>query len=140
VPIALVLAALAFVFLLLALIPSRRLLHAGVPLWPRVVYLVLLVLLGVAAFELRPLARYLLPLIVLLFLLPFSGLPERWSRWRRRTSRGDGGGGGGPGAGEGGSPPTGASRVPRGWARNTPPESIIDGQAVRLEPDEPKQP
>ena len=139
-PIALVLAALALVFLLLALIPSRRLWQAGVPLWPRIVSLVLLVFLGVAAFELRPLARYLLPLIVLLFLLPFSGLPERWSRWRRRTSRGDEGGQGAPDIDEGGGPPTGASRVPRGWARKAPPESIIDGQAVRLEPDEPPQP
>jgi len=140
VPIALVLAVLAFVFLLLALIPSRRLWKAGVPLWPRIVYLLLLVFLGVAAFELRPLARYLLPLIILLFLLPFSGLPERWSRWRRRTSRGDEGGQRAPDIDEGDGPPTGASRVPRGWARKAPPESIIDGQAVRLEPDEPPQP
>ena len=139
-PLALVLAALAFVFLLLALIPSRRLWHTGVPLWPRIVYLLLLVFLGVAAFELRPLARYLLPLIILLFLLPFSGLPERWSRWRRRTSRGDEGGQRAPDIDEGDGPPTGASRVPRGWARKAPPESIIDGQAVRLEPDEPPQP
>ncbi|MCJ7797725.1 MAG: hypothetical protein MUQ56_13370 [Thermoleophilia bacterium] len=138
-PLALVLAVLALVFLLLALIPSRRLWHTGVPLWPRVVYLVTLIALGLIAFEARPLARYLLPLIVLLFLLPFSGLPERWTRWRRRTSRGDEGEPGGTGADEGG-PPVGASRVPRGWARKTPPDSIIDGQAVHLESDEPPQP
>ena len=139
-PLALVLAALAFVFLLLALIPSRRLWHTGVPLWPRVVYLVTLIALGLIAFEARPLARYLLPLIVLLFLLPFSGLPERWTRWRRRTSRGDEAGQGATDIDESGGPPTGASRVPRGWARKAPPDSIIDGQAVHLEPDEPKQP
>jgi hypothetical protein len=130
----LVAALLAFIFFLLAIIPARRLWHAGVALWPRVFYLVVLIALGVIAFEARPLSRFLLPVLVLLYLLPFSGLPERWTRWRQRLSRTD--------AADRGEnqnparPPRGASRVPRGWARKTPPDSIIDGQAVRLESDE----
>jgi hypothetical protein len=126
-PIALVLAILALVFLLLALIPARRLWHMGVPLWPRIVYLATLVGLGIVAFEIRPLARFLLPLIIFLFLLPFSNLGKYWDRWRRLSSRD----GGGPAGGDGGRSSPGSSR------RTKDSDSVIDGQAVRLETDEP---
>ena len=95
--------ALLFLLFLLALVPSRRLWIAGASLEWRVGYLVGMLVLGLAAVELEALAKYLLPLLLLLYLVPFSGLPERWGRWRRRGSR----------------------------------DTVIEGRAVRLDPDEP---
>jgi hypothetical protein len=94
--------ALLFLLFLLALVPSRRLWLAGTSLEWRVAYLVGMLVLGLAVIEFEAFARYLLPVLLLLYLVPFSGLPERWARWRR----------GGRG-------------------------TIIEGRAVRLDPDEP---
>jgi uncharacterized membrane protein YgcG len=143
-PIAVVIAFLALVFLLLALIPARRLWKMGVPLWPRIIYLVTIVSLGIVAFEIRPLARFLLPLLIFLFLLPFSSLGRYWDRWRRWSSRDDGtpsgssGAGSRPGGAAGAGPGSRQSRGSRAeGGRDT--ESVIDGTAVRLDPEDPKQ-
>ncbi len=94
---------LVFVLFLLALLPTRRLWIAGTGLEWRVGYLVSLLALGLAAIEFEAAGKYLLPLLLLLYLLPFSSIPARWERWRRRPPRG----------------------------------TVIEGRAVRLDPDEP---
>ena len=135
-PIAVVIAFLALVFLLLALIPARRLWKMGVPLWPRIVYLVTIVSLGIVAFEIRPLARFLLPLLIFLFLLPFSSLGRYWDRWRRWSSRDGGAAGGAGGGGESSSGPG----SPGGRGRRTGDSgTVIDGTAVHLEPEDREQ-
>jgi hypothetical protein len=91
---------LLFLLFLLALLPTRRLWVAETALEWRIGYLVALLALGLAAIEFEAAGRYLLPLLLLLYLVPFSSLPERWGRWRR----------------------------PRG--------TIIEGHAVRLDPDD----
>jgi hypothetical protein len=93
------------VLFLLALLPTRRLWLAGTGLGWRVGYLVSLLALGLVAIEFEALGRYLIPLLLLLYLAPFSALPERWGRWRRRPPR----------------------------------ETIIEGRAVRLDPEEPSE-
>ena len=79
--------ALLFVLFVLALLPTRRLWSAGTGLEWRIGYLVTLLALGLAAIEFEALGRYLLPILLLLYLLPFSGIPARWERWRRRPPR-----------------------------------------------------
>ena len=93
---------LLFLLFLVALIPSRRLWTAGITLETRAVYLLALLALGLASIAVEPLARYLLPLLLFLYVVPFTGIPARWARWRR--------GGRGP--------------------------TIIEGRAVRLDPDD----
>ncbi len=78
---------LLFVLFLLALLPTRRLWVAGTGLEWRIGYLVTLLALGLASIEFEALGRYLLPLLLLLYLVPFSGIPARWERWRRRPPR-----------------------------------------------------
>ena len=95
--------ALLFVLFVLALLPTRRLWVAGARLEWRIAYLVTLVVLGLAAIEFEAFGRYLLPLLLLLYLVPFSGLLAWWERSRRRAGR----------------------------------DTIIEGRAVRLDPDEP---
>ncbi len=97
--------ALLFVLFLLALLPTRRLWLAGTGLEWRIGYLVSLLALGLVAIEFEALGRYLIPLLLLLYLMPFSGLPDRWGRWRRRPPR----------------------------------DTIIEGRAVRLDPEEPPE-
>lgn len=116
--------ALLFLLFLLALIPSGRLWRAGVPLSWRVTYLVALLAAGLITIEGRALARYLLPLTLLVYLLPFTRLPQVWMRWRS-APRGRGhedrtGGAAGP------SPST---------RRRGTGADVIDGTAVRLDPD-----
>jgi hypothetical protein len=94
---------LLFVLFLLALLPTRRLWLAGARLEVRVGYLAALLALGLAAIEFETLGRYLLPVLLLLYLVPFSGLPGWWERLRRRGGH----------------------------------DTIIEGHAVRLDPDEP---
>ena len=52
------------------------------------------------------LAEHLLPILLLLYLAPYSGLATWWERWRRRPAR----------------------------------DTIIEGHAVRLDPDDPPRP
>jgi len=77
---------LGMVFLLffLALLPSRRLWVAGTSLAWRAGYLVTLLVLGYASIEADSFARYLLPVLLVLYLVPFTSLPARWQQWRRR--------------------------------------------------------
>ncbi len=78
---------LLFVLFLLALLPARRLWIAGAGLEWRAGYLAALLGLGLLAIEFEGLGRYLLPLLVLLYLVPFSGLPAWWQRARGRRDR-----------------------------------------------------
>jgi hypothetical protein len=111
------------VFFLLALIPARKLWKAGIGLGTRVTYLVALIAFGTLAFEARPLARFMLPVAVLLYLLPFSGLPEWWARRSGRE----------PGPRDG---PRAANRF-RPGARRSRQETVIDGTAVHLDAETP---
>ena len=94
---------LLFVLFLLALLPTRRLWVAGTGLGLRVGYLVTLLVLGLATVEFEALGKYMVPVLLALFLLPFTGVPAWWERTRHRASRG----------------------------------GIIEGHAVRLDPDDP---
>ncbi|MDA8201900.1 MAG: hypothetical protein M0Z49_03930 [Chloroflexi bacterium] len=78
---------LLFVLFVLALLPTRRLWAAGASLEWRVGYLVALLALGLAAIEFEALGRYLLPILLLLYLVPFSGVPAWWQRARGRGAR-----------------------------------------------------
>lgn len=83
--------ALLLVLSLLALLPARRLHLAG---WPgRAVLAYYLVLLGlaVAAVELRGLARFLVPILIVAYLAPFVTLGEGLGRLL--GTRGGGGAG-----------------------------------------------
>jgi len=121
---------LLFLLFLLALVPTRKLWIGGIGVGPRTTYLIALLAIGALAVQARPLAKYLLPAAILLYLLPFTGLPERWARWRTRASRD----GGAPGARNVGGTDTGG-RVGRGFRRGRP--TVVEGHAVRLEPDDP---
>jgi hypothetical protein len=79
---------LLFLLFLLGLLPTRRLWVAGAHLQWRVGYLVTLIVLGLAAIEFETLGRYLLPILLVLYLAPFSGLTNWWERWQRRSRRG----------------------------------------------------
>jgi hypothetical protein len=130
---------LLFVLFVIALIPAMRLWTAGFSVGARAAYLVTLVSFGLLALEVRPLSRFLLPIGLLLYLLPFSGLPERWSRWRGRAERSGA-------ASRTSDRPAGASgqahsgprfeRFSRGPIRD---DTVIEGRAVRLD-DEAKAP
>jgi hypothetical protein len=87
----------------LALLPTRRLGVAGARLKWRVGYFATLVVLGLGVIELEDLGLYLLPILLLLYLAPFSGITTWWQRWHRRPARG----------------------------------TIIEGHAIRLDPDDP---
>ena len=97
-----------------ALGPTRRLWHDGVRLDRRVAYLLLLLATGLLAIEARPLERYLLPLLLLLYLLPYLDLPARLRRWRGQPS--------GTGAGE-------------HRARSVDP-TVIEGSSQRIDTDD----
>jgi hypothetical protein len=119
--------ALLFLLFLLALIPVGRLWRAGVPLSWRVTYLIVLLLAGLVTIEGRALARYLLPLTLLVYLLPFTRLPQAYMRWRsapRRRGRGD----------DRDEGQAGQSAATRGRGRDRG-KDVIEGTAVRLDPD-----
>ena len=78
---------LLVVLFLLALLPARRLWVAGARLEWRVGYLATVIALGIAAIEFEMLGRYLLPILLVLYLAPFSGLATWWERRRRRPAR-----------------------------------------------------
>jgi hypothetical protein len=116
--------ALLFLVFLLALIPSGRLWRAGVPLSWRVTYLVVLLAAGLITIEGRALARYLLPLTLLVYLLPFTRLPQAYMRWRSAPR----------GRGRDDRKGTGAGPSPAARRRGAGAD-VIDGTAVRLDPD-----
>lgn len=78
---------LLFMLFLLALLPTRRLWVAGARLEWRIGYLAMLIVLGLAAIEFERFGRYLLPILLVLYLAPFSGVATRWKRWNRRPGR-----------------------------------------------------
>ncbi len=120
---------LLFLLFLLALVPTRKLWVGGIGVGPRTTYLIAVMALGALAVQARPLAKYLVPAAILLYLLPFTGLPERWARWRTRSSRD-----GGPRNARtvGGSDASG--HVDGGdRSRRT---TVVEGHAVHLEPED----
>ncbi len=70
---------------LLALPPTRRMWQGGARPGQLVGYLALLLLLGALAIEVRPLARYTIPILLALYLLPYLEPGARWQRWRGGT-------------------------------------------------------
>lgn len=70
----------AVIVLLLAAIPVRRLYLAGVPVPWRLLYLAALLVLGIVSIEARALARFAVPLLLVLYVLPFLGAPEVLAR------------------------------------------------------------
>ena len=104
---------MALVLFLLALVPTRRLHAAGVrPGW-LAGYLALLIGLGLLSIELEALVRYLVPVELLVFLLPFTGIVERSRRLRAIRGRG----------------------------RRAAADVVVEGTAVRLDPraDQPRE-
>jgi len=106
---------LTLFFILLALLPTRRLRVAGVGAPWLALYMVVLVGLGLLTVELEVLARYLVPVDLLVFLFPFAGIVDRWRRMRL---------------------PPGTATSRRGKEKQV----IVDGKAVRIDPDAPREP
>jgi hypothetical protein len=79
--------ALLFFLFVLALLPTRRLWAGGARLEWRIGYLATLIVLGLAAIEFETLGRYLVPIVLLLYLAPFSGIATWGERWHRRPAR-----------------------------------------------------
>jgi hypothetical protein len=105
--------AVALVAFALALVPTRRLFLAGWRPAPLAIYLGVLVALAVAAVFLRAGIRVVVPLLLVLYVLPFIGAPEVVARTVTRIG--------------GGRPP----RVVEGRATPVPgpPEAADDGAA-----------
>ncbi len=78
---------LVLVCFVLAAIPTRRLADAGIrPSW-LAIYLLLLVAMGVAVVAARGAGRYLVPLVVVLYVAPLVVAPETTARWLLRGRR-----------------------------------------------------
>ena len=88
---------LVLLCIVLAAIPTRRLADAGIrPGW-LIAYLLTLVALGVAVVVERPLAPFLVPFLVVLYVAPLVVAPDRTARWLRRGRRPPKNVGSGPG-------------------------------------------
>lgn len=71
----------------LAAIPTRRLADAGIrPAW-LTAYLLLVTALGVAVIAARGPGRFLVPLLVVIYVAPLVVAPETTARWLRRGRR-----------------------------------------------------
>lgn len=71
----------------LAAIPARRLSDAGIrPAW-LTVYLLVVVALGIAVVLARGPGRFLVPILVVLYLAPLVVAPETTARWLARGRR-----------------------------------------------------
>ena len=81
---------LVFVLFVLAIVPTRRLARAGAPPIVLLVYLLLLMGIALVAIELRGPMRIMIPLVVLLYLLPFAVPPGLLARLVRRRVGGPG--------------------------------------------------
>ncbi len=78
---------LVLVCVVLAAVPTRRLADAGIrPGW-LTAYLLTLVALGVAVAVERGLARFLVPVLVVLYVAPLVIAPATTSRWLHRGRR-----------------------------------------------------
>jgi hypothetical protein len=87
--------AIAAVAFALALIPTRRLSLAGWrPAW-LAAYLVVLMALALLAIELRAGIRVVVPILLVLYVAPFIGAPDRVARAIARLGAGRAGGGAG---------------------------------------------
>jgi hypothetical protein len=80
--------AVALVAFALALVPTRRLFLAGWRPAPLAVYVGILVALAVAAVFLRAGIRVVVPLLLVLYVLPFVGAPEVLARTVTRIGGG----------------------------------------------------
>jgi hypothetical protein len=80
--------AVAAVAFALALLPTRRLFVAGWRPAPLAVYLAILVGLAVAAVFVRTGIRFLVPILLVLYVLPFVGAPEVVARTVARIGGG----------------------------------------------------
>ncbi len=80
--------AVALVAFALALVPTRRLFLAGWRPAPLAVYVGILVALAVAAVFLRAGIRVVVPLLLVLYVLPFVGAPEVVARTVTRIGGG----------------------------------------------------
>jgi len=96
--------ALVLLCFVLAAIPTRQLFRAGIrPAWLWV-YVLLLVVLGVAAVATRGPGRFLVPFLVVLYVAPLVVAPDRTARWLRRGRRPPKNVGSGPGRDVGSGP------------------------------------
>ena len=81
------LVALVLLCVALAAIPTRRLFRAGIrPAW-LAAYLVVVVALGVVVVAARGPGRFLVPILVVLYVAPLVVAPETTARWLRRGRR-----------------------------------------------------
>lgn len=88
---------LVLLCVVLAAIPTRRLADAGIrPSWLSV-YLIVVVALGVAVVAARGPGRFLVPLLVVLYVAPLVVAPETTARWLHRGRRAPKHVGSGPG-------------------------------------------
>jgi len=79
--------ALVLLCFVLAAIPTRRLVLAGIrPAWLWA-YVLLLVVLGVIVVAARGPGRFLVPFLVVLYVAPLVVAPETTARWLRRGRR-----------------------------------------------------
>lgn len=123
---ALAVAALAFA---LALIPTRRLFLAGWRPAPLAAYLLVLMALAMSLLLVRAGIRFLLPILLVLYVLPFVGAPEVVARTITRLGAGRGGRGARDVV-DGAISPSGAQTPPR--PHDAPPE----GPTPSPEPDD----
>jgi uncharacterized membrane protein YhaH (DUF805 family) len=78
---------LVLLCVVLAAIPTRRLADAGIrPTW-LTAYLLVVAALGVAVVAARGPGRFLVPLLVVLYVAPLVMAPETIARWLRRGRR-----------------------------------------------------
>ena len=71
----------------LAAVPTRRLSDAGIrPAW-LTAYLLVVVTLGIAVVMARGPGRFLVPILVVLYVAPLVVAPETTARWLRRGRR-----------------------------------------------------
>jgi uncharacterized membrane protein YhaH (DUF805 family) len=107
---------LVLLCVVLAAIPTRRLADAGLrPAW-LTAYLLLVTALGVAVVAARGPGRFLVPLLVVLYVAPLVVAPETTARWLHRGRRPPKPVGSGPGRDVGpddGSGPDDPSPSPR---------------------------
>ena len=118
---------LAFVLLivaiaLLAMIPTRRLFLAGWSTSALTAYFLIVVALGLFVAELRGPARYLIPILVVIYVAPFVTARDGIARLRDRMS-------GTPPPPRTGGTPKGPSRADRAQARRPEPKNVTPKEA-----------
>jgi len=114
---------------LLAMIPTRRLFLAGWSTGALTAYFLIVVALGLFVAELRGPARYLIPILVVVYIAPFVTARDGIRRLRDRMS-------GVPPAPRDGGAPGGGSRAARAQARRPAPKNVTPKEAPP--PDAPR--